>query len=109
MKQTPTAGGGAAAAAPAATFIEASRDGALTVELDSDGNLIRCELAPEVNATWTADRLGGRIVALYGAALMRVRLDQLRRINEAGADVTPGGIYPTPEEIAAYRAEFIDF
>ena len=47
------------AAAPAATFIEASRDGALTVELDSDGNLIRCELAPEVNATWTADQLGG--------------------------------------------------
>ncbi len=94
----------------AQTFVESSRDGALMVELDARGFLVRCQLEPVVNATWTAELLAERIVRLYTLALMRVRLEQMRRINDRGGEVTPGdGVYPSPAEVDEYRRTHLDF
>lgn len=94
----------------AQTFVESSRDAALMVELDARGFLVCCQIEPVVNATWTAEVLGERIVRLYTLALMRVRLEQMRRINERGGEVTPGdGVYPSPAEVDEYRRRYLDF
>jgi hypothetical protein len=63
------------------TYVEASRDGALMLELDRRGNVLRVQLEPEVNATWTAELLSERILRLYTLALMRARSDELGRMN----------------------------
>jgi hypothetical protein len=91
------------------TYVESSADGALMLELDRHGNLLRCQLEPEVNAGWSAEMLGERIVRLYTLALMRARCDELARINERGADMPPGQVYPSEAQVAEYRARYIDF
>jgi hypothetical protein len=91
------------------TYVESSRDGAIMLELDKDGNVLRVQLEPEVNATWTADTLGERLVRLHRLALMRARCDQLARMNERGANMPPDDVYPSEAEVAAYRTKYVDF
>lgn len=90
------------------TYLEASSDGAVMVELDGMGRLLRCQLEPEVNASWTADVLADRIVRLYQLALMRARCAERERINEQGAGIAPTTTYPTPSEVDEYRRN-LDF
>lgn len=91
------------------TYIETSRSGALLVELDSSGAVVRVQLEPEVNATWSADTLAERLLHLHRLALMRARFAQRQRMNELGADMPPSDVYPGEADIAAYRAEHLDF
>ncbi|MBB3606367.1 DNA-binding protein YbaB [Mycolicibacterium sp. BK556] len=91
------------------TYVEASRDGAVMVELDRHGYALRVQLEPQVNADWTAELLGERLVRLYTAALMRARCDERAQMNERGADMAPTPIYPDADEVAAYRARYLDF
>ena len=89
------------------TYVESSRDGAVMLELDKNGNVLRVQLEPEVNATWTAEMLGERILRLYTVALMRARCDERARMNDRGADMPPDEIYPSEAEVAAYRDRHI--
>ena len=41
--------------------MESSRDGAVMVEIDSDGLVQRVQIEPEVNAEWTAEVLAERL------------------------------------------------
>jgi DNA-binding protein YbaB len=91
------------------TYIETSRSGALLVELDSSGGVVRVQLEPEVNATWTADTLAERLLHLHRLALMRARHAQRQRMNEMGADMPPDDTYPGESDIHAYRARYLDF
>jgi hypothetical protein len=91
------------------TYVESSSDGALMLELDRHGNLLRCQLEPVVNAGWSAEMLSERILRLYTLALMRARCDELARMNERGADMPPGEVYPSEAQVAAYRSRYIDF
>jgi hypothetical protein len=91
------------------TYVESSRDGAVMLELDKDGHVMRVQLEPEVNATWTADTLGERLLRLHTLALMRARCDQLARMNERGANMPPDDVYPSDAEVAAYRTRYVDF
>jgi hypothetical protein len=91
------------------TYVESSRGGALMVELDETGTVVRVQLEPEVNASWTAELLAERVMRLYTLALMRARCDQLARMNERGADMTPNDVFPSEAEVAAYRDRYIDF
>lgn len=91
------------------TYLEASRDGAVMLELDRRGNVLRVQLEPAVSATWTAELLSERIVRLHTLALMRARCDERIRMNERGADMPPGEVYPSEADIADYRARHITF
>lgn len=91
------------------TYLESSRDGAVMVEVDKNGNVLRVQLEPEVNATWTAALLSERIQHLYTVALMRARCEERVRMNERGADMPPDEVYPSEGEVAAYRARHITF
>jgi hypothetical protein len=91
------------------TYVEASRDGAVMLELDRRGHTRRVQLESAVNATWTAEVLSERIVRLHTLALMRARCDERARMNERGADMPPGEVYPSEAEVAEYRARFITF
>lgn len=91
------------------TYIETARSGALMVELDSTGAVVRVQIEPEVNAAWTAETLGERLVHLHTAALMRARCDERQRMNERGADLPPNAVYPSDADVAAYRSRNIDF
>src|ERR1700757_1929776 len=91
------------------TYVEASRDGAVMLELDRWGDVLRVQLEPQVNASWTADLLGERLLRLYTLALMRSRWDELARMNARGADIARGEVFPTEAEVAQYRATHIDF
>ena len=91
------------------SYVESSRDGAVMIELDGRGDVVRVQLEPEVNATWTAELLGERVVALYTLALMRARCDERVRMNERGADMPPGEVYPSEADVAEYRAGVVDF
>lgn len=98
-----------AAEAQDRTYVEFSSDGALMIELDRHGNLLRCQLEPEVNASWSAELLGERILRLYTLALMRARCDELARMNERGADMPPSELYPSAAQVADYRARYVNF
>jgi hypothetical protein len=91
------------------TYTETSRDGALLVEVDALGYVLRCQIEPEVMTTWTAEQLGERIVRLYHVALMRSRCDGRQGMNERGADYPPDAVWPGQDDIAAYRTQFITF
>ena len=91
------------------TYLETSRGGALMVELDATGAVVRVQIEPEVNASWSADTLGERLLFLHHLALMRVRCAQRQRMNELGADMPPSDVYPSEDEIADYRARNINF
>lgn len=90
------------------TYIEPARSGALLVELDSSGAVVRVQLEPDVT-TWSADTLAERLLHLHRLALMRARFAQRQRMNELGADMPPSDVYPGEADIAAYRAEHVDF
>ena len=87
------------------TYVEASRDGAVMLELDRWGDVLRVQLEPAVNATWTADMLSERLLRLYTLALMRSRCDELARMNERGADIAPGEVFPTEAEVATVSSD----
>jgi hypothetical protein len=91
------------------TYTETSRDGELLIELDHLGYVVRCQIEPEVMATWTSEQLGERIVRLYHVALMRSRCDARRAMNQSGADHPPDAVWPGQADIAAYRAQYITF
>lgn len=91
------------------TYVETSRTGLLLVELDGTGGVVRVQLEPEVNATWSAETLSERLMHLHRLALMRARFAQRERMNELGADMPPDDTYPSEAEIAAYRAKYLDF
>ena len=91
------------------TYVESSRDGAVMIEIDSDGLVQRVQIEPVVNAAWRADVLAERLAHLYTLAVMRARCDHLRRMNEAGADLPPSDTWPGPEQVAAYRARWLTF
>jgi hypothetical protein len=91
------------------TYVESSSGGELTVELDADGYLQRCQLEPEVNAGWTAAQLSQRIMALYQLAFMRACCDKRAQANELGADQPPDAVWVSEADIAAYRARHLTF
>ena len=91
------------------TYVETSRTGALLVELDASGGVVRVQLEPEVNAAWSADTLTERLLHLHRAALMRARFAQRQRMNQLGADMPPHDAYPGESDIQAYRAQYLDF
>lgn len=91
------------------TYIETSSSAELLVELDSNGEVVRVQLEPEVNATWSSETLSERLLHLHRLALMRARHAQRLRMNELGADMAPSDIYPGEADIAAYRAQYLDF
>jgi len=91
------------------TYVESSRDGAVMIEIDSDGLVQRVQIEPIVTAEWTADLLAERLRHLYTMAVMRARCDHLHRMNEAGADLPPSDIWPGPEQVATYRARWLTF
>ena len=95
--------------AEAPTSVESSREGAVMVEIDGVGFARRVQIEPEVNAEWTAEQLADRLFHLYTLALMRARCDQLHQMNEEGADLPPSEAYPSKDEVAAYRAQWITF
>ena len=76
------------------TYIETSRSAELLVELDSNGEVVRVQLEPEVNATWSSETLSERLLHLHRLALMRARHAQRLRMNELGADMAPSDVYP---------------
>jgi hypothetical protein len=53
--------------------------------------------------------LSERVLRLYTLAPMRARCDELARMNERGADMPPGEVYPSEAEVAEYRARYINF
>ena len=91
------------------TYVETSRTGLLLVELDGTGGVVRVQLEPEVNATWSAESLSERLMHLHRLALMRACFAQRERMNELGADMPPDDTYLSEAEIAAYRAKYLDF
>ena len=91
------------------TYVESSRDGAVMLELDKDGATLRVQLEPVVNATWTAEMLSARLLRLHTLALMRARCEQLARMNERGANMPPGDVYPGEAQVVSYRDRYIDF
>jgi DNA-binding protein YbaB len=94
--------------APRTTFVASSVDGVLVIELDGSGDVLRIQIEPEVNASWTADILADRLVRLYRLALMRVRYAQRVAMNKRGADLAPALGWPTVDEVEDYRRT-IDF
>jgi len=90
------------------TYVEQSRDGVLTVSLDSR-DTVAVQLEPEVNQTWSAEMLSERVFHLYTLAQMRARCDMRRRMNERGMNMPPSELYPGEGDIARYRARFVDF
>lgn len=90
------------------TYVEQSRDGVLTVSLDSRGT-VAVQLEPEVNQTWSAEMLSARVFHLYTLAQMRARCDERLRMNERGMDMPPSEVFPAEGDIARYRARFVDF
>jgi hypothetical protein len=90
------------------TYVEQSRDGVLTVSLDSRGT-VAVQLEPEVNQTWSAEMLSERVFHLYTLAQMRARCDERQRMNERGMDMPPSEVFPGADDIARYRTRFIDF
>lgn len=88
------------------TFVESSADGAVTIELDADGALLRCQIEPVVtSASWTADVLADRVMRLHRLALMRARCAQRIAMNGL---VEPSGAYPIQSEVDEYRRS-LDF
>ncbi|MCV7200823.1 hypothetical protein H7J71_02200 [Mycolicibacterium peregrinum] len=95
---------------PVRTYVEYSRDGALTVELDGDEAVVRVQVEPEVNATWTAQEVSSRVLRLHTVALMRKRCEDRDQMNDRGAGIPPGHpVFPTASEVAEYRHRFINF
>lgn len=47
------------------TYLETSRGGALLVELDSTGAVVRVQIEPEVNASWSAETLSERLLVRH--------------------------------------------
>lgn len=90
------------------TYVEQSRDGVITVSLDSD-NKVQVQLEPEVNQSWSAEMLSERVFHLYTLCQMRMRCDERLRMNERGADLPPSEVFPGPNDITAYRTKHIDF
>lgn len=90
------------------TYVEQSRDGVITVSLDSDGK-VQVQLEPEVNQNWSAEMLSERVFHLYTLCQMRSRCDERLRMNERGMDMPPSEVYPGPGDITAYRIKHIDF
>jgi hypothetical protein len=90
------------------TYVEQSRDGVLTVSLDSRGS-VTVQLEPEVNRTWSAEMLSERVFHLYTVAQMRARCDERLRMNDRGMDMPPSEVFPGASDIAQYRARFVDF
>jgi hypothetical protein len=90
-------------------FTESSRTGALMVELDAEGLVVRVQIEPEVTGTWSADVLAERLVHLHRMALMRARCAQRLAWNEGGADFGPTAAYPSESDVHAYRREFLVF
>lgn len=90
------------------TWVEHSRDGLVTVSLDSR-DTVAVQLEPEVCRDWTAGMLSARVFHLYTLAQMRARCEARRQMNELGLDMAPNELFPGPAEIAAYRARHIDF
>lgn len=74
---------------PVRTYVEYSRDGALTVELDWNEAVVRVQVEPEVNATWTAQEVSARVLRLHTVALMRKRCEEREEMNDRGADLPP--------------------
>lgn len=91
------------------TYLETSRGGALMVELDATGAVVRVQIEPEVNVAWSAETLSERLLFLHHLALMRVRCAQRQRMNALGADMPPSEVYPSEDDIADYRARNINF
>ncbi|MBN3459670.1 hypothetical protein JNN96_37190 [Mycobacterium sp. DSM 3803] len=95
---------------PVPTYVEYSRDGALAVEVDSDEVVVRVQVEPEVNATWTAEEVSERVLRLHTLALMRKRCADRETMNDRGAAIPPGHpVYPTASEVSEYRRQFLNF
>jgi|SRR5271166_544881 DNA-binding protein YbaB len=100
------------------TFIEASATGALMVELDAQGEVLRVQIEPEVMASWSATVLADRITRLHRLALMRARAAGLSAMNErlstqvrgqvGDARLAPSRAWPAQREADEYRGT-IDF
>jgi DNA-binding protein YbaB len=89
------------------TYIEASADGALMVELDAQCEVVRVQIEPEVMAAWSAQVLADRIIRLHRVALMRARAKSLLAMNEK-AKLPPSRAWPSTAEVDEFLRT-IDF
>lgn len=85
------------------TFIEASANGALMVELDAHGEVLRLQIEPEVMTSWSATVLADRITRLHRLALMRARAARLVAMNEQRAKLAPTRAWPSQAEVDEFR------
>jgi len=90
------------------TYFERSRTGELQIELDSDGFLSVCQLAPSV-MTWSADQLAERFMVLHRLALMRALADKRLGSIERGAFQDADDVWVVESDITAYRAAHLNF
>lgn len=90
------------------TYVEASSDGALMVELDTQGEVLRVQIEPDIMAAWSAMVLADRIVRLHRLALMRARATALMTMNAQDAKLSVTRAWPAMAEVDGFRRT-IDF
>jgi DNA-binding protein YbaB len=85
------------------TYLESSANGALMVELDAQGEVLRVQIEPDVMASWSATVLADRITRLHRLALMRSRAARLVVMNEQRAKLAPTRAWPSRAEVDEFR------
>jgi DNA-binding protein YbaB len=98
----------AAAVKAEPTFVEASANGELMIELNAQCEVVRVQIEPEAMTSWSAQVLADRIVRLHHLALMRARAKSLLVMNEHDAKLPSSRAWPSTAEVAEFRRT-IDF
>lgn len=89
-----------------ATYVEASRDGDITIALDETGRVLWCTLT-DAAGRWEAGRIADRLLILHNAAAMRA----YSITPMFGTNVTEvmKEAFHTDEQIAQYRLDNLTF
>jgi len=90
------------------SYFERSRTGELQIELDSNGFLTDCQLAPSV-MNWSAYQLAERFMVLHRLALMRALADKRLESIDRGAFQDADDVWVVEADITAYRAAHLNF
>lgn len=89
-----------------ATYVEASRDGDITIALDETGRVLWCTLTATAER-WHADSLAERLLLLHNAAAMRAHSITPKFGTDATAAIKES--FYTDERIAQFRLEKLTF
>jgi len=89
-----------------ATYVEASRDGDITIALDEAGRVLWCTLTGTAGR-WHADSLAERLLLLHNAAAMRAHSITSKFGTDATAAMNES--FYTDERIAQFRLEKLTF